>query len=131
MFLEDSKCLKDFIYSTSKYCWYCRREFDFDKCLIKVKYRDTIFRTKDHIISKNNGGPNNPINYISCCNDCNNLKGYMDAKEFAIFLGKISTIRDYKNHPLFPYFKLIRNNSWKLYNKTSKLHLKYLKNLNN
>lgn len=99
-------------YKTATHCIYCEREFVPDSALSK---------TKDHIIPKVCGGPNHPINYAASCKSCNEMKGGRSLPEFAQSL--LDHFKYVQNTN--PLYKLMYKNSFKLYNKTSKLHKKY------
>ncbi len=100
-------------YKIATHCIYCEREFVPDSPLMK---------TKDHIVPRVKGGPNNPINYAAACKTCNELKSGKVLLDFAQDL-----LDHFKYvHNTNPLYKLMVRNSLKLYNKTSKLHKKYL-----
>ena len=101
-------------YKIATHCIYCEREFVPDSPLMK---------TKDHIVPKLLGGINHPINYAAACKTCNELKSGKVLLDFA---------QDLLDHFNFvqnadPIYKLMSRNAFKLYNKTSTLHKRYLR----
>lgn len=106
----------------SDVCFYCKRSYGLHKSVWRRKYA-ALRKTKDHVLPKSRGGFNGTDNYVSCCEDCNHLKSNMKPNEFAKWLKK--ELRQKNNsHPMFPMFKYIMFNSWKLYNKKQKLFKK-------
>lgn len=105
----------------STHCFYCKRQYKLNKSVFAGKKYSPLIGTTDHILPKSQGGKNNPNNYISSCIDCNGLKSNRTPKEFAIFLIKQGS---QKNHPMFPMFKYMIFNAWKLHNKKQKLFIK-------
>ena len=102
-------------YRSGKRCVYCQREFS-----------PTLPRTKDHLIPSFLGGPNHYTNYAPACRECNKLKAHMTLPMFAKWLTEKYNAKGGGYH-LFPYFPLMARNAWKIYNKTSKTHKKYIK----
>lgn len=101
-------------------CYYCKRVYSKCKSLFQTPYKPLI-QTKDHILPKVKGGENNVENYISCCNDCNLLKGSRTPKQFAKYL---KTMPNKYFHPMKYMFDYMIFNSWKLHNKKQKLFIK-------
>jgi hypothetical protein len=65
------------------HCWYCDRPFYLVR---SARFRGVLQKTIEHIRPKSKGGSNSILNQISCCNDCNNLKGNKTLKDFIWFL---------------------------------------------
>jgi hypothetical protein len=87
-------------------CWYCDRMFWMDRSVFNNRI---LIRTKDHIRPKSEGGINNLINNISCCQDCNMLKGRHGAKKFANKIknnGYAQEMGDYRKLMIVRAFKI-------------------------
>ena len=100
-------------YKSLTNCVFCERSFE------------KINRTKEHIIPRCKIEKNSPKNYTASCIDCNSLKDCMDAKEFAKYLDLIIRSSLSKYDYIRPHLKTMKNNAWKLYNKTHKSHKNY------
>lgn len=105
---------------TGTHCWYCDRQFGVGKRLIKQP-PIFLFLTKDHIIPISWGGKRKH-NLIACCEDCNRLKGSMNAIQFAMYIEELFNLKNKGNCTMYKYLKLMKDRAWKLYNKTSGLH---------
>lgn len=116
-------------YKKGTHCWFCNREFNTSKG-IYVYCGLPLPKTKEHIVPLSKGGINNVSNYIASCRDCNTLKADKDAKQFALFLMDLLLYKSAGGHNMCRYFKIMITRSWKIYNKTSKLHKKYSRNKN-
>jgi hypothetical protein len=109
-------------------CWFCDREYGIDKVLSisrHISKDKPIKKTREHIIPKSKIIYNIPKNYIGSCNECNLLKGKLDARGFAMWLHAMIESELYIWHEMGDYMKTMRNRAWKLYNKTSYLHKNY------
>jgi hypothetical protein len=106
----------------SDVCFYCKRSYSLHKGVWRRRYA-ALRKTKDHILPKSKGGHNGVDNYVSCCEDCNNLKGNMTPDKFAKWIKK-ELIQKNNSHPMFQMFKYMMFNAWKLYNKKQKLFTK-------
>jgi hypothetical protein len=112
-------------HSTGTHCWFCNRAYGEPSLLYDKRL---LVRTREHIIpishikkiNKSQREGKFAQNYIGSCNDCNAVKRTDNAKQFAERLGEY--ILEGKQHPMAHLFPLMRNRSWKAYNKTSKLH---------
>ena len=96
-----------------------------ENCIFCEQSFKDVYRTKEHIIPKKRIPFNNVKNYTSSCVWCNTIKGNRDAKEFAIFLEKVIREEDERYNYVSHLLKTMKDNSWKLYNKTHKSHNGY------
>jgi 5-methylcytosine-specific restriction endonuclease McrA len=106
------------------HCWYCDRQYGEDHST-RTARGGKLYLTREHIIPKARLGNNEPKNYIGACQDCNGLKGRKDAYEFALL---VEDLLEDESPATFSMYKLLpkmRDRSWKIYNKTSKLHNRY------
>lgn len=94
-------------------------------CIFCEQSFKDVYRTKEHIVPKKRIPFNHIHNYTASCHWCNELKGNRDAKEFAIFIGQIIKERHKKYRYIEAHLKTMKNNAWKLYNKTHKSHKNY------
>ena len=94
---------------TGTKCWYCNREYGFGRSIYDGR---NLFRTKDHIRPKTQNGKNHIFNLISCCQDCNMLKGGKSVKGFAYYVVKDERLSRYPE-----LAKLISIRAYKLFNK--------------
>src|ERR1700749_1937408 len=104
-------------YRRATNCFYCERLFN--------ENRKDSRKTKDHIIPKDLGGINNVKNYIAACAECNRLKSNRNLPDFSRWLLAASK-QKYSGYVTFSLFRKMSRNSWKLYNKTNKMHRFYL-----
>ena len=93
-----------------------------ENCVFCEKSFKDVYKTKEHIIPKSKIPCNRVENYTSSCVWCNDLKRDRNAKEFALFLEDIIINYDEKYNYIKDYLKIMKNNAWKLYNKTHKSH---------
>lgn len=110
---------------TGTHCWFCDREFGVAKTFWTTTVSRFLFKTKEHIIPLKRLENNIPKNYIASCNDCNQLKGARDAKEFALHLDYLVYFNKPGTHNMLTLMPLMKRRAWKLYNKTSDLHKKH------
>lgn len=99
-------------------CWFCGRLYGIDRALIN-KVNPIIWHTKDHIMPTSRGGINHPLNYVSCCADCNGLKANRTIFEFILYLQELIW-KNGHTHRMKDYLKRILFKAWKLYNKRDK-----------
>jgi len=102
-------------YSTGTHCWYCKREYSTTRCLYN-RPGAPLEKTVDHIIPRSGGGNNTSRNKISCCNDCNALKGNKTLLQFIDYLD-ILLLKGSGYCNMYPLLKIITNSTWKLNNK--------------
>ena len=93
-----------------------------ENCVFCEKSFKDVYKTKEHIIPKSRIPCNKLENYTSSCVWCNDLKADRDAKEFALFLEDIITDYSEEYDYIKDSLKVMKNNAWKLYNKTHKSH---------
>lgn len=100
-------------YKELTHCIFCEQTFK------------DVYRTKEHIIPKCRIHKNHIQNYTASCVWCNELKDCMDAKQFAKYLELIIRSSLSKYDYIRPHLKTMKDNAWKLYNKTHKSHKNY------
>jgi len=100
-------------YKQLTHCVFCEQSFK------------DVYRTKEHIIPKCRIHKNHIYNYTASCVWCNELKDCMNAKEFAKYLELVIKSNLSKYDYIRPHLKTMKNNAWKLYNKTHKSHKNY------
>lgn len=102
--------------TSGTHCWYCDREYAISKQVYK-RSGIPLLKTGDHIYPKSMGGCNRITNKISCCLDCNVLKGYKTPRRFAEWVSQQISNKSV-SHSMSKLFPMIMKRAWKIYNKT-------------
>lgn len=61
--------------------------------------------TLDHIVTKQNGGSNDPTNLFTCCRSCNSSRSCKGLEEFVEDKERLLIIQAKVNHELTPYLR--------------------------
>ena len=74
----------------------------FCKCEMKYHNGETplhpLAMTKEHVVPRAYGGPDEASNYVVSCNRCNSLRGTLDFKFFSIIVKKLFQEDGVKEH---------------------------------